>query len=66
MAIAWLPGPAGTRRRVAKLSVEEPDAAEPAHPDLWGARVSNDPGLPDHRVSTAAATSPVKVLDLSK
>ena len=42
MAIAWLPGPAGTRRRVAKLSVEEPDAAEPARPDLWGARVSND------------------------
>ena len=36
MAIAWLPGPAGTRRRVAKLSVEEPDAAEPARPDLWG------------------------------
>ena len=27
VAIAWLPGPAGTRRRVAKLSVEEPDAA---------------------------------------
>ena len=48
VAIAWLPGPAGTRRRVAKLSVEEPDAAEPARPDLWGARVSNDPGLPDH------------------
>ena len=47
VAIAWLPGPAGTRRRVAKLSVEEPDAAEPARPDLWGARVSNDPGLPD-------------------
>ena len=34
--------------RVAKPSVEEPDAAEPARPDLWGARVSNDPGLPDH------------------
>ena len=50
VAIAWLPGPAGTRRRVAKLSVEEPDAAEPARPDLWGARVSNDPGLPDHRI----------------
>ena len=33
---------------VAKPSVEEPDAAEPARPDLWGARVSNDPGLPDH------------------
>ena len=47
VAIAWLPGPAGTRRRVAKLSVEGPDAAEPARPDLWGARVSNDPGLPD-------------------
>ena len=46
VAIAWLPGPAGTRRRVAKLSVEEPDAAEPARPDLWGAKVSNDPGLP--------------------
>ena len=50
VAIAWLPGPAGTRRRVAKLSVEEPDAAEPARPDLWRARVSNDPGLPDHRL----------------
>ena len=47
VAIAWLPGPAGTRQRVATLSVEEPDAAEPARPDLWGARVSNDPGLPD-------------------
>ena len=53
VAIAWLPGPAGTRRRVAKPSVEEPDAAEPARPDLWGARVSNDPGLPD-----PAETSP--------
>ena len=21
---------------------------QPARPDLWGARVSNDPGLPDH------------------
>ena len=51
VAIAWLPGPAGTRRRVAKLSVEEPDAAEPARPDLWGARVSNDPGLPDQKVA---------------
>ena len=50
VAIAWLPGPAGTRRRVAKPSVEEPDAAEPARPDLWGARVSNDPGLPDHEL----------------
>ncbi len=64
VAIAWLPGPAGTRWRVAKLSVEEPDAAEPARPDLWGARVSNDPGLPDRgmvppttpttRIATAA------------
>ena len=53
VAIAWLPGPAGTRRRVAKLSVEEPDAAEPARPDLWGARVSNDPGLPDLREELA-------------
>ena len=55
VAIAWLPGPAGTRRRVAKLSVEEPDAAEPARPDLWGARVSNDPGLPDVRQAWRAA-----------
>ena len=55
VAIAWLPGPAGTRRRVAKLSVEEPDAAEPARPDLWGARVSNDPGLPDHQPSVSTA-----------
>ena len=31
-----------------ELSVEEPDAAEPARPDLWGARVSNDLDLPDH------------------
>ena len=54
VAIAWLPGPAGTRRRVAKLSVEEPDAAEPARPDLWGARVSNDPGLPDLFTAPAA------------
>ena len=38
VAIAWLPRPAGTRRRVAKPSVEEPDAAEPARLDLWGAR----------------------------
>ena len=51
VAIAWLPGPAGTRRRVAKLSVDEPDAAEPARPDLWGARVSNDPGLTRPRKS---------------
>ena len=56
VAIAWLPGPAGTRRRVAKLSVEEPDAAEPARPDLWGARVSNDPGLPDRVQGPAAGT----------
>ena len=55
VAIAWLPGPAGTRRRVAKPSVEEPDAAEPARPDLWGARVSNDPGLPDHGVRVFTA-----------
>ena len=55
VAIAWLPGPADTRRRVAKLSVEEPDAAEPARPDLWGARVSNDPGLPDVRQAWRAA-----------
>ena len=55
VAIAWLPGPAGTRRRVAKPSVEEPDAAEPARPDLWGARVSNDPGLPDPRPVRPAA-----------
>ena len=56
VAIAWLPGPAGTRRRVAKLSVEEPDAAEPSRPDLWGARVSNDPGLPDRRGPARALT----------
>ena len=42
-------------RRVAKPSAEEPDAEEPARPDLWGARVSNDPGLPDR---TAAYMSP--------
>ena len=63
VAIAWLPGPAGTRRRVAKPSVEEPDAAEPARPDLWGARVSNDPGLPDPRSyavpHTRCATGPL-------
>ena len=58
VAIAWLPGPAGTRRRVAKLSVEEPDAAEPARPDLWGARVSNDPGLPDQRPGPGASAGP--------
>ena len=58
VAIAWLPGPAGTRRRVAKLSVEEPDAAEPARPDLWGARVSNDPGLPD-RLSATLMNAPL-------
>ena len=57
VAIAWLPGPAGTRRRVAKLSVEEPDAAEPARPDLWGARVSNDPGLPDRVIRLSPGRS---------
>ena len=57
MAIAWLPGPAGTRRRVAKPSVEEPDAAEPARPDLWGARVSNDPGLPDLDATPVTVTN---------
>ena len=64
VAIAWLPGPAGTRRRVAKLSVEEPDAAEPARPDLWGARVSNDPGLPDHGDTQAALEPPVEVNEM--
>ena len=62
VAIAWLPGPAGTRRRVAKLSVEEPDAAEPARPDLWGARVSNDPGLPDRADTPSGAPKTVQVL----
>ena len=57
VAIAWLPGPAGTRRRGAKPSVEEPDAAEPARPDLWGARVSNDPGLPDREPSPGRPTN---------
>ena len=42
-------------RRVAKPSTEEPDAAEPARPDLWGAGVSNDPGLPDVRQARRAA-----------
>ena len=47
-----LPSPADdghtlSRMRVAKPSVEEPDAAEPARPDLWGTGVSNGPGLPD-------------------
>ncbi len=51
---SWTRG--GTRRRVAKLSVEEPDAAEPARPDLWGARVSNDPGLPDPETVAGSAT----------
>ena len=67
VAIAWLPGPAGTRRRVAKLSVEEPDAAEPARPDLWGARVSNDPGLPDPAmalVSWRTTWNPGEVADV--
>ena len=62
VAIAWLPGPAGTRRRVAKPSVEEPDAAEPARPDLWGARVSNDPGLPDRRELFRGAVRPYAVV----
>ena len=44
---SWATGYAPVR--VAKPSVEEPDAAEPARPDLWGARVSNDPGLPDRQ-----------------
>ena len=61
VAIAWLPGPAGTRRRVATLSVEEPDAAEPARPDLWGARVSNDPGLPDRDAACRGASVPAAV-----
>ena len=60
VAIAWLPGPAGTRRRVAKPSIEEPDAAEPARPDLWGARVSNDPGLPDR--NPAASHVPIRII----
>ena len=64
VAIAWLPGPAGTRRRVAKLSVEEPDAAEPARPDLWGARVSNDPGLPDLMARLAQRVSDRRLLEL--
>ena len=38
---------------VAKPPVEEPDAAEPARPDLWGARVSDDPGLPDPETNTS-------------
>ena len=42
------------RNTTAKLSVEEPDAAEPARPDLWGARVSNDPGLPDPGMGSCA------------
>ena len=40
------------RARVAKPSVEEPDAEEPARPDLWGAGVGNDPGLPDQATLT--------------
>ena len=60
-------------RRVAKPSAEEPDAAEPARPDLWGAGVSNDPGLPDrtrawrtpsHRSgSLLSVRGPVKLTD---
>ena len=42
-------------RRVAKPSAEEPDAAEPARPDLWGAGVSNDPGLPDRGIGPCVA-----------
>ena len=42
VAIAWLPGPAGTRRRVAKLSVEEPDAAEPARQPEGESRPGSD------------------------
>ena len=44
MAVARLASwTSGYARRVAKLSV---DAAEPARPDLWGARVSNYPTPP--------------------
>ena len=43
VAIAWLPGPAGTRRRVAKPSVEEPDAAEPARPVSVGGQGQQRP-----------------------
>ncbi len=32
---------------IGKPSIEEPDAIELARPDLWGAGVGNDPGLPD-------------------
>ena len=64
VAIAWLPGPAGTRRRVAKPSVEEPDAAEPARPDLWGARVSNDPGLPDHEKRSRLHSTAERMQDI--
>ena len=31
------------------LSAEEPDAVEPARPDLWGAGETDLPGLPDPR-----------------
>ena len=30
---------------------------EPARPDLWGARVSNDPGLPDYAAHSLAFVS---------
>ncbi len=33
---------------VAKPCIEEPDAAETARPDLWGAGESDLPGLPNH------------------
>ena len=32
---------------------------QPARPDLWGARVSNDPGLPDHRTGWPAIVAHV-------
>ena len=31
---------------------------QPARPDLWGARVSNDPGLPDHAEAPRARHEP--------
>ena len=43
------------------------DAAEPARPDLWGARVSNDPGLPDPAralVSWRTTWNPGEVADV--
>ena len=41
---------------VVHQGIEEPDAAEPARPDLWGARVSTDPGLPDRPSAVLRAT----------